>query len=366
MKTAPRTSAVSRLALAALATSALLGVQSTQAAVRNWDGDTSATWATAGNWDAAPTNNLTSDIANFNLAIYGGNPVFAPNAVTTSIAGVSIGGSNGNMVLTTTALSIGSSGITVASGAGTVSIGAVKIGANQSWTNNSSSLLTLSSTVTNVGNVTPFTLMLDGSGTGGTTITGIVSNGGTTGTTALTVNTTAGSTILLANNTYTGATNISSGTLQIGNGGAAGKLAAASTITNNGVLIFNRSGTVTQGTDFSTAAITGSGQLVQNGTSTLTLNAANSYTGATTISGGTLSVGTTSNLGGAASNLVFDGGTLQITGTTLTNVSGIGHTVITNAGKTVGLDINNSGNIFTFDQVLNQTTGVLTKLVQAR
>ncbi len=102
--------------------------------------------------------------------------------------------------------------------------------------------------------------------------------------------------------------------------------------------------------------------LTKIGTNTLTLSATNTYTGATTLTAGTLSAGATGNLGAAASNLVFNGGTLQITGTTLTNISGIGHTVITNPGETVGLDINNAANTFTFDQVLNQTTGGLTKL----
>jgi autotransporter-associated beta strand protein len=70
----------------------------------------------------------------------------------------------------------------------------------------------------------------------------------------------------------------------------------------------------------------------------------------------------TANLGGGAANLVFDGGILQITGTTLANFSGIGHTVSFNATKTVGLDINNVAHTFTVDQVLNQTTGGFTKL----
>ena len=94
----------------------------------------------------------------------------------------------------------------------------------------------------------------------------------------------------------------------------------------------------------------------------VTLNGANGYTGATTLTAGTLSVGTAANFGGSASNLVFDGGTLQITGTALTNFSGIGHAVSFTAGKAVGLDINNAANSFTVDQVLNQTTGGFTKL----
>lgn len=101
--------------------------------------------------------------------------------------------------------------------------------------------------------------------------------------------------------------------------------------------------------------------LTKSGAGTLVLAGANAHTGATTISTGTLSVGTTGNLGGAASTLVFDGGTLQITGTTLANFSGIGHTVTFTAVRLVGLDINNSGHTFTVDQVLNQTSGGFTK-----
>ena len=64
--------------------------------------------------------------------------------------------------------------------------------------------------------------------------------------------------ILTAAETYSGPTTISAGTLQLDNGGF---LNAASTITDNGTLAFNNSGTLTQGTNFSSAAITGSGGL---------------------------------------------------------------------------------------------------------
>ena len=101
--------------------------------------------------------------------------------------------------------------------------------------------------------------------------------------------------------------------------------------------------------------------LAKIGANTLTLDQTNTYNGPTTLIGGTLSVGTSANLGAAAANLVFGGGTLQITGTTLTNFSGIGHTVSFNAGAGVGLDINSAANTFTLDQALNQTTGGFTK-----
>ena len=108
----------------------------TNADTCNWEGDTSAAWATAANWDTLPLSSLTADIANFNLSTYGGNPVYAPNAGTTSINGITIGASNGAMTLATTNLSIGGSGITIASGAGALTVGKVTIGAAQSWTNN--------------------------------------------------------------------------------------------------------------------------------------------------------------------------------------------------------------------------------------
>jgi fibronectin-binding autotransporter adhesin len=93
---------------------------------------------------------------------------------------------------------------------------------------------------------------------------------------------------LTGSNTYVGATSITSGTLQLGNGGATGSLSVSSTISDSGTLAFSRSNAVTQGIDFSGLAIAGSGNLVQMGPGTLTLNAANSYSGTTSVSGGAL------------------------------------------------------------------------------
>ena len=120
--------------------------------------------------------------------------------------------------------------------------------------------------------------------------------------------------------------------------------------------------TTNAGTPFDlTVPLTAARPLTKLGTGTLILSGTNTYTGATTLSGGTLSAGVTTNLGTPASNLVFDGGTLQITGTALTSLSGIGHAVSFNAAKTVGLDIADQSNVFTVDQILNQTTAGFTK-----
>ena len=130
-----------------------------------------------------------------------------------------------------------------------------------------------------------------------------------------------GTLILLGANSYTGATTINAGTLQIGNGGATGSLSTSSAITINGTLTFNRSGDVVQGTDFSTTAIGGTGSLVQNGTGNLTLNAANNYSGGTTLNSGTLNIKNASAIGS---------GTLTINGGTLNNTNGSAITLSTN------------------------------------
>ena len=105
-------------------------------------------------------------------------------------------------------------------------------------------------------------------------------------------------------------------------------------------------------------SVAGSG-VQKNDVGLLTLSGANAYTGTTKISGGTLSVSATNNLGAAAASVFFDGGTLQITGTAMTN---FGHPLSFTSGKTVTLDINNAGNTFTADQPLAQGSGGLTKV----
>ena len=71
--------------------------------------------------------------------------------------------------------------------------------------------------------------------------------------------------VLTASNIYSGSTTISAGTLQLGNGAGTGTLPTGSTITDNATLVFDNSGTTTQGTQFAGAGITGSGGLVQAG-----------------------------------------------------------------------------------------------------
>jgi autotransporter-associated beta strand protein len=95
----------------------------------------------------------------------------------------------------------------------------------------------------------------------------------------------AGTLTLTGSNTYSGATMIAAGTLQVGNGGTAGELGGTGSIGNAGTLAFDRSDAVAL-----YRAITGTGSLVQQGTGNLILSASSNYTGPTTVSAGRLSV----------------------------------------------------------------------------
>ncbi|MDB6069025.1 MAG: hypothetical protein JWL81_196 [Verrucomicrobiales bacterium] len=95
---------------------------------------------------------------------------------------------------------------------------------------------------------------------------------------------------LTGGNTFTGTTLISEGVLQLGDTGLTGKLSPAGLIVTDGVFAIARGNAVTQGVDFSSAPITGSGGFTQAGNGTTTLNAANTYRGDTTVSAGTLTL----------------------------------------------------------------------------
>lgn len=159
-------------------------------------------------------------------------------------------------------------------------------------------------------------------------LTGTVGSGSTLSTLALTKQG-AGILTLTGNNTYIGATTISgAGGIQLGNGGTTGRLSASSAITNNAILRFNRSNAMTQGTDFSTAGIGGSGQIQQNGTGTVTFNAVNSYTGATTVNAGTLLV-SAGSINSTSSITVNDTATFSYSSST-----GLNRNVTLNTGGT--------------------------------
>ncbi|MFV7406972.1 autotransporter-associated beta strand repeat-containing protein [Salmonella enterica] len=139
----------------------------------------------------------------------------------------------------------------------------------------------------------------------------------------------AGTLILNAENTYTGGTTISDGTLVANNVEALG----TGNVTDNATLELNTGG------DFDNA-ISGSGQVVKSGDETLTLSGANSYTGGTTISGGTLVV---SNVEALGTGNVTDNATLELNtgGDFDNNIGGTG-SVVKSGDKTLTLSGANS------------------------
>jgi autotransporter-associated beta strand protein/T5SS/PEP-CTERM-associated repeat protein len=144
------------------------------------------------------------------------------------------------------------------------------------------------------------------------TITSVISGAGTVRQLG------SGTTTLSASNTYTGSTTISAGTLELDSAGW-----VAGSISNNATLSLNRTNTLTL-----TNLVSGTGALSKSGTGTVILAAANTYSGNTTISAGTLQINAGGSVSNSATTLVGSGGagTLSISGGTYSNTSvSIGH-----------------------------------------
>ncbi len=196
------------------------------------------------------------------------------------------------------------------------------------------------------GNVTLGNATLTtGGGNASTSYAGVIS-----GTSGSLIKTGTGNFTLTNNSTYTGATTISAGILEIGSGGTSGSIASTSGVTNNAALIYNRSNAITAG-----YATSGNGTVTQAGTGTTTFTANNTYTGTTTVSGGTLLVNA-AHTGGAAYTVAAStvlGGTgstassLSVSGTlapgTTTTIETFGSGALTMTGdSTFDYDINSS------------------------
>jgi len=219
--------------------------------------------------------------------------------------------------------------------AGTVSgMGAV----NQIGTG--TTILTSANTYTGGTTITSGTLQLGDGGTTGSIVGDVVDNGtlafnrSDTATFAGTVSGSGavnqigvGTTILTGDSTYTGGTTISAGALQLGNGDTSGSITRD--VTNNGQLIFDRS-------DVSTfvGIISGTGSVAQVGSGTTILNAANSYSGSSSVVAGTLAVGDASHAGatlGTGATTVDAGATLGGYGMAVGSVSNAGTIAVANA-----------------------------------
>ncbi len=300
-----------------------------------WTGTISTSWGTAGNWSSGipglPVGSATDK------ATFTGTTPFttvANNNVSRTLAALEFSASATQYTIT----NLTSGGAFTLSGQGIVNNSAntqiitntrsftftnsADAGTNVLFNNNAGGTLAFlgNSTATNATIANAGTLNISGltaseisigslSGTAGTINLGskkLKTGGLNTSTTVASVISGAGGVLekegsgtltLTGANTFTGGTTISSGTLQIGAGGTAGSIAG--NILNNAAMIFNRSNNLTYA-----GVISGIGTLTKLGAGILTLTGNHTFTGDTTISAGTLSIGSGGTTGSIAGNII--------------------------------------------------------------
>ena len=183
----------------------------------------------------------------------------------------------------------------------------------------------------------------------------------------------SGALILAASNTYTGTTTINAGTLSLANAAA---LAGGGKITfGGGTLQYTNSNSIdysaniigsagpvlidTNGVNVmfaSNLVASNTGGFTKIGNGTLTLAAANGYTGTTTVNGGVLSLANSAALP-VSGSITFGGGTLQYTGSNGNDYSA----AIVNSTGPISIDTNGV-NVTFASSLVGSNTGGLTKI----
>ncbi|MFL9823892.1 autotransporter-associated beta strand repeat-containing protein [Rhodoplanes sp. SY1] len=188
------------------------------------------------------------------------------------------------------------------------------------------------------------------------TISGVISDGGTPG---IVEKTGAGTLVLSGANTYSGGTIISAGTLRVTNStpgtsssvgtgavtldGGVFQAGAANLVFGNAFRLNATGGQIdTNGNDMTLSGAvangTGAGALTKSGAGVLTLTGALSYTGLTTITGGSLVLGDAANAVTLPGNATLNGGNLAVANGSLgtgTITSTAGDSIV--VGSTAGL-----------------------------
>lgn len=188
-----------------------------------------------------------------------------------------------------------------------------------------------------------------------------------------------GTLTLSATNTYTGGTQIDGGTLSISRSNQIGTSPGTVTFTNASTLQFtgaiasfspviaiNPSVTATLDTGSNNSSLAGAitssstGAFTKSGSGTLTVNGSNSYSGATTISAGTLQAGGANTLASSSAVALTSGATLALNGfsNTIANLSGSAGTVTLGSGT---LTLGGDGNSSSFGGTISGTGGSLVK-----
>jgi uncharacterized repeat protein (TIGR01451 family) len=327
---------------------ALCGIVApTLAQTFTWSGAQNANWSIGNNWvgGVAPAGTGAE-----NLVFPNGPANLLTNNNMNNAAFNSITIKGSGYTLSNKAITLGAGGLADSSAAGTNTISfAVSFAATRTVTvSNAGATLTISGVI---------------SGAGGLTKSG------------------AGTVVLSAANTYTGVTTINGGAIAIaadaGLGSAPGAASPGKIVFGGGTLrttatftlAANRgialTGPGTISTDPATTLtyggiIAGAGSLTKTGTGTLLLSGVNSYTGATTVSAGTLRLGTTNSIGSATAVTVAAGATFDHGGFSdvIGSLAGAG-TVTSVAAGAVTLTAGGNNSTTTFSGVIQDGTGTV-------
>ena len=278
-------------------------------AVGTWAVNGSGTWSNQANWSGSNVPGLNpQDTAVFGTVLTSGTATVVLDGSrslgnlgfsTTGANSYVISASNGS---TLTLSNTGAAAATLSDSGGNHVIAApVMLGSNLNVTAAAGATLTVSGAI---GEINP-----------GTTLS--LSGGGTL--------------VISGSTTYSGATTVNAGTLQIGGSGIANGFALASpsiTMSNNAAVAFNPTAPVSFG-----GAISGSGQLIKLGTGNLDLSGTSTYSGPTTISAGTVELdGNGNNLPLTTALTIASSGVLDMAGVpqTVGSLSGSAGAVVTN------------------------------------
>jgi fibronectin-binding autotransporter adhesin len=355
------------------------------------DASTSTVGTSVVAFGAAPTFTsgfTVTDSTGFGLATVNGSNQVIRNTSTTLLPGTTatssatdyqidnntgVPGADGSSTLAITATrSTKSITVDTTGGSGVLTLNSGVILSNNIWNFGGSNNYQITGSASGAG-VRPVasndTMVINNYNIGTVTFTSpILANGAN----ALVVNG-IGTTVLNGLNTFTGATTISGGTLQIG---ATGRLVGgtyAGGITVGTGSLFRYSGSNAQTLS---GAITGAGGLTKDtNTSDLTLSGTNTYTGTTTVSAGRIMVSAVAHLSSGATSLVQSGvgqfflSSGAINYTNPFNINGTGYLegadsqnnnsgAIRMSGNTISGSITLSGNsrIASFGSVVNATS----------